>query len=290
MRQNEDIYAKQIQLKGEQRVKQVKEAVQTFFSSLGSQMGGFLGDREKMGAAVLGVTAVAAGIYGMREGTRVARRVLEARLFKPQLVRETSRTAGHFGIRRMLMRRLGMAPPAETGISGVILDKSLDRRVTELAAATASTRKFGAPFRHALFYGPPGTGKTMLAKRLALSSGMDYALMTGGDVGPLGREAVTELHKLFDWSSTTRRGLLLFIDEADAFLSSRARQGMSEEQRNALNAVLARTGEASRDIMLVLATNRPEDLDSAVGDRVDEALHFELPGEQERVALLKKYF
>lgn len=36
VRANEDIYAKQIQLKGEQRVKQVREAVQTFFSSLGS--------------------------------------------------------------------------------------------------------------------------------------------------------------------------------------------------------------------------------------------------------------
>jgi len=253
-------------------------------------MGGFLGDREKMGAAVVGVTAVAAGIYGMREGSRVARRVLEARLLKPQLVRETSRTAGHFGLRRSLMRRLGMASAEESGMKDVVLDPKLDRRVQELAAATASTRKFGAPYRHALFYGPPGTGKTMFAKRLALSSGMEYALMTGGDVGPLGKDAVTELHKMFDWAKTTKRGVVLFIDEADAFLSSRARQGMSENQRNALNAVLARTGEASRDMMLVLATNRPEDLDSAVGDRVDEALHFELPGEQERAKLLSMYF
>ena len=44
----------------------------------------------------------------------------------------------------------------------------------------------------------------------------------GGDVGPLGRDAVTELHKLFDWASTSRRGVLLFIDEADAFLGALA--------------------------------------------------------------------
>ena len=46
--------------------------------------------------------------------------------------------------------------------------------------------------------------------------------MTGGDVAPLGRDAVTAIHKVFDWSQTSRRGLLLFIDEADAFLRKRA--------------------------------------------------------------------
>ena len=49
---------------------------------------------------------------------------------------------------------------------------------------------------HMLFYGPPGTGKTMVASRIARGSGLDYAIMSGGDVGPLGRDAVTELHKL----------------------------------------------------------------------------------------------
>ena len=46
--------------------------------------------------------------------------------------------------------------------------------------------------------------------------------MTGGDVAPLGRDAVTAIHKVFDWSQTSGRGLLLFIDEADAFLRKRA--------------------------------------------------------------------
>jgi len=74
-----------------------------------------------------------------------------------------------------------------------------------------------------------------------------------------------------------RAGLLLFIDEADAFLASRSRSGMSEDQRNALNALLFQTGEASRHCMLVLASNRPEDLDAAVADRMDEAMFFSLP-------------
>lgn len=64
---------------------------------------------------------------------------------------------------------------------------------------------------------------------------------------------------------------------------------MSESQRSALNALLFRTGDQSRDIVLVLATNRPGDLDSAITDRMDEVLEFPLPGEEERVNLLKIY-
>lgn len=48
-------------------------------------------------------------------------------------------------------------------------------------------------------------------------------------------------------------------------------------QRNALNALLYRTGDASTRFMLVLATNRPGDLDAAINDRVDESVLFGLP-------------
>lgn len=125
-----------------------------------------------------------------------------------------------------------------------------------MAAVTANTKRHGAPFRHMLFYGPPGTGKTMAAKRLARTSGLDYAIMSGGDVAPLAGGAVTQLHQTFDWAERSRKGLLLFIDEADAFLGKRS-DNMSEGLRGALNALLFRTGDQSRDFMVVLATNRP---------------------------------
>lgn len=64
---------------------------------------------------------------------------------------------------------------------------------------------------------------------------------------------------------------------------------MSEAQRSALNALLFRTGDQSRDIVLVLATNRPGDLDSAITDRIDEVIEFPLPREEERFKLLKLY-
>ena len=42
--------------------------------------------------------------------------------------------------------------------------------------------------------------------------------MTGGDVAPLGSQAVTKIHELFNWAVKSKKGLVLFIDEADAFL------------------------------------------------------------------------
>ena len=47
---------------------------------------------------------------------------------------------------------------------------------------------------------------------------------------------------------------------------------MSEAQRSAFNSLLFCTGDQSRDIVLVLATNRPSDLDTVVTDCIDEVL------------------
>jgi ATPase family AAA domain-containing protein 3A/B len=147
------------------------------------------------------------------------------------------------------------------------------------------------PLTHKTLTGPPGTGKTLFARNLAQHSGLDYAILTGGDIAPLGRDAVTELHKLFDWAKTSRRGLLLFVDEADGFLQSRETSSkmMSEDQRNALNAFLFRTGTESDQFMMVYASNQPSQFDPAILDRIDEMVEFDLPGPDERRAMIALY-
>jgi len=69
--------------------------------------------------------------------------------------------------------------------------------------------------------------------------------LTGGDVAPLGKDGVTEMHKVFDWATNSRKGLLLFVDEADAFLRKRSSELISENLRATLNAFLYRTGDQS---------------------------------------------
>ncbi|KAL8095570.1 hypothetical protein AgCh_036841 [Apium graveolens] len=270
-------------------------AINTTFDQIGGGLRAILTDQNKLVVAVGGVTALAAGIYTTREGAKVIWSYVDRILGQPSLVRES--TIGKFpwsGSSRRFSTLLRGGNSASTskngnGFGDVVLHPSLQKRIQQLASSTANTKAHQAPFRNMLFFGPPGTGKTMAARELARKSGLDYALMTGGDVAPLGSQAVTKIHQLFDWAKKSNRGLLLFIDEADAFLCERNKTYMSEAQRSALNALLFRTGDQSKDIVLALATNRPGDLDSAVADRIDEVLEFPLPGEEERFKLIKLY-
>ncbi|XP_057800636.1 uncharacterized protein LOC131016080 [Salvia miltiorrhiza] len=270
-------------------------AINTTFEHIGGGLHAILTDQNKLVVAVGGVTALAAGVYTTREGARVIWSYVDRILGQPSLIRESSRGkypwSGLFsrGLRTISSGGAKRSSQNGNGFGDVILNPSLQKRIQHLATATANTKAHQAPFRNMLFYGPPGTGKTMAARELARKSGLDYALMTGGDVAPLGSQAVTKIHQLFDWAKKSNRGLLLFIDEADAFLCERNKTYMSEAQRSALNALLFRTGDQSKDIVLALATNRPGDLDSAVADRIDEVLEFPLPGEEERFKLLKLY-
>ncbi|KAJ0526425.1 putative ATPase family AAA domain-containing protein [Helianthus annuus] len=270
-------------------------AINTTFSHVEGGVRMLLTDRSKLVMTVGGVTALAAGVYTTREGARVMWGYVNRILGQPSLIRESSMAkfpwSGIVTKGTQKITNLGKSNSVENKhkFGNIILHPSLQRRIEHLARATANTKSHQAPFRNMLFYGPPGTGKTLVAREIARKSGLDYAMMTGGDVAPLGAQAVTKIHEIFDWSKKSKRGLLLFIDEADAFLCERNSTHMSEAQRSALNALLFRTGDQSRDVVLVLATNRPGDLDSAITDRIDDVIEFPLPQEEERFKLLKLY-
>ncbi|PNY09902.1 ATPase family aaa domain-containing protein 3-b-like [Trifolium pratense] len=281
-RQSEEVNRRLLLERGDAEREKWISIIHATFEHIGGGFRAILTDQNKLVVAVGGVTALAAGVYTTREGARVIWGYVDRILGQPSLIRESSR--GKYPWSGMFSRANN-----GKGFGDVILHPSLNKRIAQLASATANTKENQAPFRNVLFYGPPGTGKTMVARELAHKSGLDYALMTGGDVAPLGSQAVTKIHQLFDWAKKSNRGLLLFIDEADAFLCERNKTYMSEAQRSALNALLFRTGDQSKDIVLALATNRPGDLDSAVADRIDEVLEFPLPGEEERFKLLKLY-
>lgn len=82
----------------------------------------------------------------------------------------------------------------------MILEKNLEDQLREISYAVLNRKKHYAPCKNLMFYGPPGTGKTLFAKKLALQSGLEYAVMVGSDIAPLGPLAVRELNKLFDWA------------------------------------------------------------------------------------------
>jgi len=85
-------------------------------------------------------------------------------------------------------------------LEGVILEKKLEDQLREISYAVLNRKKHFAPTKNLMFFGPPGTGKTLFAKKLAQKSGLEYAIMVGSDIAPLGPLAVKELNRLFDWA------------------------------------------------------------------------------------------
>ncbi|XP_031827263.1 ATPase family AAA domain containing bor isoform X2 [Nomia melanderi] len=289
-RENQDLNLEQIRLKASEKRITVLESIKTAGSVLGSGATALLQDWDKILAAAGGLSLLAFGVYTAKGSTSVAAKYIESRLGKPSLVRETSRFTILDTLRHPVEAAKKLKTKQTDALSGVVLAPKLEERLRDIAIATKNTKRNRGMYRNILMHGPPGTGKTMFAKKLAEHSGMDYAIVTGGDLAPLGRDGVTAIHKVFDWAVTSRRGLLLFIDEADAFLRKRSSEHISEDLRAMLNAFLYRTGEQSNKFMLVLASNTPEQFDWAVNDRLDEMVEFRLPGREERERLVRLYF
>jgi len=284
-----------VKLQGEQRRENIKTTMSTLFDYLGSGATTFFGSPKLMTKTATFIAGSFAAIMLARAGINIMSAAILAKFGKPTLVKETSRisTDKLLKLPFLLMQRMIMRAKQKSTkdlMHGVILNPELEAQIKAISYAVLNRKKHYAPYRNFLFYGPPGTGKTLFAKKLAMKSGMDYAVMSGADISPLGPAAIHELHSMFNWTEKNKNGIILFIDEADAFLRKRrGEQSLSENLRNAINAFLYRTGSQSDKFMLILASNTPEQLDEAILDRIDELVLFEKPRQQERVDMMYHY-
>jgi ATPase family AAA domain-containing protein 3A/B len=323
-RENKDVRLEMARAQAEE----ARKATAAFVRGVAAEVAGLASLAAQSPAQLAGavglLVALAAGVFAAKEAAALLRAVWQKRLGQPSLVRETSATSG--GRRAAGRAAAALLEPARAAagralealrppapeererrlksaaqqrlaqasflhfMKDVVLPAGKAEQIGRIARATRAAHVNGTPLRHVLFYGPPGTGKSMVCRYLSQWCQLDYAIMSGADVAPLKDRAVTEIHALFAWAKSTERGVLLFIDEADAFLASRDGGAVSESLRNALTALLFHTGAASGKVMLVLATNRPGDMDRAVLDRIDESVQFDLPSERERLIMLQQYF
>ncbi len=145
----------------------------------------------------------------------------------------------------------------------------------------------------ALLVGPPGTGKTLLAKAVAGEANVPFFSMSGSVfvemfVG-MGASKVRDLFK----QANEKAPCIVFIDEIDTIGKKRdnAGYGGNDEREQTLNQLLTEMDgfDASKGVVILAATNRPDSLDPALlrPGRFDRRIPVELPDLKGREEILK---
>lgn len=138
-----------------------------------------------------------------------------------------------------------------------------------------------------LLYGPPGTGKTLLAKAVAKESGATVLEVSGSDVYDMYvGESEKNVRAIFSLAKKLSP-CVVFIDEADAIFASRGSGTNRNSHRELINQFLREwDGMTEAEAFIMVATNRPFDLDDAALRRLPRRLLVDLPVEKDRESIL----
>lgn len=147
------------------------------------------------------------------------------------------------------------------------------------------------PPKGLLLFGPPGTGKTMIGRAIASKSGARFFNISASSlVSKWAGEGEKTVRALFAVARVFQPSVV-FIDEIDSLLTSRS-EGEQEFTRRIKTEFLVQMDGAgtSRDdrVLVVGATNRPQELDEAARRRLVKRLYIPLPDLVARVCLTKR--
>jgi spastin len=214
------------------------------------------------------------------------------------------------------LRAAASAPPALDGeaaklralVESEVLDRSPGVRWADIAGLEEAKRALHeavvlptlradlftglrAPAKGLLLFGPPGTGKTLLAKAVATESNATFfaisaASLTSKWVG----EAEKLVRALFALAEE-RAPSVVFVDEIDSILSARSSAEHEASRRLKTEFLVQMDGAGSdgtKRVVVLGATNRPEELDEAVRRRLVKRIYIPLPDAPAREALLRR--
>ncbi|KLU90781.1 ATPase family AAA domain-containing protein 1 [Magnaporthiopsis poae ATCC 64411] len=143
----------------------------------------------------------------------------------------------------------------------------------------------------AILYGPPGTGKTHLARVVAASSGTNLIVATPADIQNMWvGETEKRIKALFSLGSKLAP-CVIFLDEGDSVFGRRQSRDRDWQRKAMSQFLMEMDGLVSRKKapFLMVATNRPGDIDEAVCRRLPHTLHIGMPTTAGRRAILDIY-
>eukprot|EP00117_Sycon_ciliatum_P037581 scpid55502/ scgid4833/ Spastin len=147
------------------------------------------------------------------------------------------------------------------------------------------------PARGLLLFGPPGNGKTMLAKAVASEADCRFFSISASSLmSKWVGEAEKLVRALFAVAQEVQPSII-FIDEIDSILSSRTEGDTGSSMRLKTEFLVSFDGVLSSvdDRVLVIgATNRPQELDEAVLRRLVKRIYIPCPDEKTRHVILEK--
>lgn len=140
-----------------------------------------------------------------------------------------------------------------------------------------------------LLYGPPGTGKTLIGKCIASQSKSTFfsisaSALTSKWIGE-GEKLVRALFAV----ARVHQPAVVFIDEIDSLLSQRSETEHESSRRLKTEFLVQLDGAATCEddmVIVVAATNRPQELDEAARRRFTKRLYIPLPENEDRIVLL----
>lgn len=199
-------------------------------------------------------------------------------------------------IRPSAMREIFLEMPKVywTDIGGQDVLKRKMKEMIQLpleASETFARLGVSAP-KGVLLYGPPGCSKTLTAKALATESGVNFLAVKGPEifskyVGESERAIRAVFHK-----ARSAAPSIIFFDEIDAISSSRDGGSSTAAASNVLTSLLNEIDgvEELKGVVIVAATNRPDEIDSALlrPGRLDRHIYVGPPDYSARLQILKK--